>query len=199
MEAETYPLLVVISGPSGVGKDSVLKGLKARDDSLQSVVTATNRPPRPGEVNGVDYIFVSTDEFIRMIEEDELVEYARVYEDYKGVPKSQLREAFAGGKDVIMRVDVQGASTMRKKFPEAVLIFLTADDGELLERLRTRGADDEEALRLRIAMARSEIERLPEFDYHVENAQGKLGETVDCILAILRAEHQKVKHRQVAL
>jgi guanylate kinase len=196
---EKHPLLIVISGPSGVGKDSVVQGLKTRGLNLRFVVTATNRPPRPGEVEGVDYFFVSTDEFIAMIEADELIEYAQVYNDYKGVPKARLRDAFESGEDVIMRVDVQGASALRQKYPEAVLIYLTASEADLLSRLRVRGADNTDALRLRVAMARKEINRLPDFDYMVENAEGKLEETIDSIVAIIQAEHQKVNHRKVIL
>ncbi|HUF39723.1 MAG TPA: guanylate kinase [Anaerolineales bacterium] len=194
-----HPLLIVISGPSGVGKDSVLKGLKGRDLGLHFVVTATNRAPRPAEQDGIDYFFVSTDAFIEMIEADALIEYAQVYNDYKGVPKAQLRGAFASGKDVIMRVDVQGASTLRAKYPGALLIYLTASEEDLRSRLRARGDDDDDALRLRVAMARKEINRLPDFDYIVENADGKLEETIDSIVAIVRAEHLKVAHREVSL
>jgi len=196
---EKHPLLIVISGPSGVGKDSVVQGLKTRDLRLHFVVTATNRPPRPGEQEGIDYFFVSTDAFIEMIEADELIEYAQVYNDYKGVPKAQLRDAFESGLDVIMRVDVQGASTLRQKYADAVLIYLTASETDLLSRLKVRGADDVDALRLRVAMARKEINRLPDFDYLVENAEGKLEQTIDSIAAIIQAEHQKVNHRKVTL
>jgi guanylate kinase len=173
-QVEKHPLLIVISGPSGVGKDSVLQGLKARNLKLHFVVTTTNRPARPGEEEGVDYFFVSTDEFIAMIEADELIEYAQVYNDYKGVPKDQLRDAFESGRDVIMRVDVQGASTLRQKYPGAVLIYLTASEADLLSRLKARGADNVDALRLRVAMGRKEFNRLPDFDYTVENAEGEL-------------------------
>jgi guanylate kinase len=199
MTLEKHPLFIVISGPSGVGKDSVLQGLKSRDLKLHFVVTATNRPPRPGEQEGVDYFFVTTDAFIDMIESDELIEYARVYNDYKGVPKAQLRDAFGSGKDVIMRVDVQGASTLRDKYPAALLIYLNASEADLLARLQARGADDVDALRLRVAMARREINQLPDFDYIVENAEGKLDETIDSIIAIIRAEHFRVNHREVRL
>lgn len=195
----THPLLIVISGPSGVGKDTVLHHLKDRRLPLHFVVTATNRPPREGEVNGVDYFFVSTDEFVRMIETDELIEYARVYNDYKGVPKEQLRKAFQSGKDVIMRVDVQGAATIRKKYPDAVLIYLTSSDENLVNRLMARDTDDIDSLRVRVAMARKEIDRLPEFDYRVENEEGQIETTVDAIASIITCEHLKVAHRQVSL
>ena len=194
---QKIPLLIVISGPSGVGKDAVLQTLKTRSLPLHFVITATTRPRRENEVEGVDYLFISMAEFTRMIEEDELAEYALVYNDYKGVPKSQLREAFASGKDVIMRVDVQGAATFRKKFPEAVLIYLTTSDENLVKRLLDRDTDYPESLRLRVAMARKEINQLGEFDYQVENEEGRLDATVDAIIAIISAEHYRVAHRKV--
>ena len=108
------PLLIVISGPSGVGKDTVIQRMKERRLPFHFVVTATTRPPRAGEVHGRDYFFVTKDEFAAMIESDELLEYAYVYNDYKGIPKQQVREALASGQDVIMRVDVQGAAKIRQ-------------------------------------------------------------------------------------
>ena len=119
------PLLVVISGCSGVGKDAVLNGLKERNQPFHFVVTATSREPRAGEVHGRDYFFVSREEFEKMIAGDELLEYANVYNQYKGIPKLQVRQALESGKDVIMRLDVQGAAKIRSLCPEAVLIFLT--------------------------------------------------------------------------
>ncbi len=194
------PLLIVISGPSGVGKDSVIRRMKERRLPFHFVVTATTRPPRLTERHGVDYFFVSREEFARMIEQGELIEYALVYNDYKGIPKAQVREALASGKDVVMRVDVQGAATVRRLCPEAVLIFLTTEtEEELVRRLRRRKTESEEDLKLRIAMARKELERLPEFDYVVINREGQLDETVDTILAIIRAEHHRIPHRKVTL
>ncbi len=194
------PLLIVISGPSGVGKDAVIQRMKERGLPFHFVVTATTRPKRPGEVHGVDYFFVSNDEFARMIEEDELLEHALVYNDYKGIPKQQVREALASGKDVIMRVDVQGAATVRRLVPEAVLIFLTTEsEDELVRRLKARKTETPEGLSLRIATARQELKRVKEFDYVVVNRDGKLDETVDIIHAIIRAEHHRVHHRKVTL
>jgi guanylate kinase len=133
------PLLIVISGPSGVGKDSIVQRMKERELPFHFVVTATTRDRRENEVHGVDYFFVSKDEFARMIEANELIEYAIVYGDYKGIPKEQVRSAFASNKDVVMRVDVQGAETVRKLAPEALLIFITCESEEELERrLRER-------------------------------------------------------------
>ncbi len=194
------PLLIVISGPSGVGKDSVLHGLKGRDLPIHFVVTATTRPRRAEETHGVDYFFVSKDEFARMIEQDELIEYAIVYSDYKGIPKQQVRDALASGKDVVMRLDVQGAATVRKLAKEAVLIFLTTEsEAELVERLKGRKTDTANDLSLRIATARQELKRAGEFDYVVVNADGRLEETVDTVIAIIQAEHHRVNPRKVSL
>jgi guanylate kinase len=197
---ERLPLLIVISGPSGVGKDTVAQLMMGSQDAFYFVVTATTRPARAGEVHGKDYFFVSHDEFAQMIEEDELLEYAIVYNDYKGVPKQQIRDALASGRDVIMRVDVQGAATIRKLLPEALLIFLTAESEEaLVSRLRERKSESAEGLKLRIATARQEIKRVDEFDYCVVNAQGKQAEAVSTILAIIKSEHHRVRQRRVSL
>lgn len=194
------PLLVVISGPSGVGKDSVIQRMKERDLPFHFVITATTRPPRPDERHGVDYFFVSHDEFADMIEQGELLEYAIVYNDYKGIPKAQVSQALASGKDVVMRVDVQGAATIREKSPEAVLIFLvTQDEEELVNRLKTRKTETPEGLKLRIATARQELKRIDEYDYVVVNRDLQLDQAVDTILAIIRSEHHRVKPRKVTL
>ena len=194
------PLLVVISGPSGVGKDSVIQAMKERDLPFFFVVTATNRPRRENEVHGVDYLFVSTEQFIAMIEGDDLLEYATVYEDYKGVPKEQVRQALASGKDVIMRVDVQGAATIREISPQACLIFLTAqNEAELIKRLKQRKTETPEGLLKRIETAREELQCMHEFDYVVLNRDCHLDEAVDTILAIIRAEHHRTSPQKVTL
>ena len=194
------PLLVVISGPSGVGKDSVLQSMKERGVPFHFVVTATTRPSRSEEVHGVDYFFVSQAEFTRMIENGELLEYAHVYDDYKGIPKDQVRRALDSGQDVVLRVDVQGAETIRKLCLEAVLIFLTVEDeGEMAKRLQKRHTESEESVRLRIVTARKELQRIQDFDYLIVNQEARLDETVDKILAIIQAEHQRVTPRKVTL
>ena len=194
------PLLVVISGPSGVGKDTVIQRMKERDLLIHFVVTATTRPPRPEEEHGVDYFFVSSDEFAEMIEHGELLEYAIVYNDYKGIPKEQVRKALQSGKDVVLRIDVQGAATIREKTKDAVLIFLTTqNEEELVNRLRARKTESREGLNLRIATARQELKRMHEFDYVVVNRENELDRTVDTILAIIRAEHHRVNQRKVSL
>jgi guanylate kinase len=194
------PLLIVISGLSGVGKDAVVKSLQKRDLPFHFVVTANSRPIRPGEVEGEDYFFVTKEEFERMIAADELIEYAVVYESYKGIPKAQVRDALKSGKDVIMRLDVQGAASVRQLSPGAVLIFLIpATVEEWYDRLRKRGTESEETMRLRVATARRELERIHEFDYVVVNRQDRLDEAVDAILAIVRAEHLRVNPRRIDL
>ena len=135
-----------------------------------------------------------------MIEKGELLEYAIVYNDYKGIPKEQVRVALDSGKDVIMRVDVQGAATIRELCPEAVLIFLTTkDEPELERRLKARKSETPEGLKLRIATARQELKRLNEFDYVVVNRENELDKTVAAILAIISAEHHRVDQRKVTL
>ncbi|UYN90612.1 MAG: guanylate kinase [Anaerolineales bacterium] len=194
------PLLIVISGPSGVGKDSVLELMKQRGLPFHFVVTATTRPPRPEERDGVDYLFVSREEFAGLIEKQELLEYAIVYNDYKGIPKDQVRKALTSGKDVVMRVDVQGAATVRKISPEAILVFITtSSEEELVERLERRKTETPENLKLRIATARQEFKRIDEFDYVVVNRDGELDETVDRIEDIISAEHHRVNPRRVQL
>jgi len=193
-------LLIVVSGPAGVGKDSLLRRMKELGYPLHFVVTATDRPPRPGETHGVDYFFLSTEEFLRMKRERELLEHAVVYGQYKGIPKQQVRDALASGHDVIMRVDVQGAATVRRIAPEAVLIFLTASSEQELEaRLRRRATDSPEQLNLRLSKAREEMERLEEFDYVVINREGELDRAVAQVAAIIEAEHCRTHPRIVRL
>lgn len=194
------PLVIVISGPSGVGKDTVIQRMKERNLPFHFVVTAATRPPRPNEANGRDYFFYSHDEFAEMIEKGELLEYAIVYNDYKGIPKAQVRDALSSGKDVVMRLDVQGAATIRKLCPDALMIFLTVHDEEdLVNRLQQRKTETPEGLKLRIATARQEMTHVDSFDYVVINREHHLDETVDIIVSIIGAEHHRVKQRKVTL
>jgi guanylate kinase len=192
---------VVISGPSGVGKDTIARELIAqRPESFHFVVTATTRRPREDEVDGRDYIFVSSDEFARMIEADEMLEWAIVYNDYKGVPKQQIRDALQSGKDVIMRVDVQGAATIHKLVPNAIFIFLSPNSEEdLVKRLTERKSETTEGLHLRIATARQEMKRINEFDYVVINADSEQSWAVNQVLAIIDAAHSQVKQEPIVL
>ncbi|GIV76067.1 guanylate kinase [Litorilinea aerophila] len=194
------PVLVVLSGPSGVGKDATLNLMKQYYPSFHFVVTATTRPIRPGEVHGRDYYFVSMSEFAEMIEQGELLEYAVVYGEYKGIPKKHLREALASGQDVIMRIDVQGAATIRKLIPNAVTIFLTAEsEEELIRRLRERKTEPPDKLKMRIATARQELRRIMEFDYVVVNREHQLEKTVEQVISIIIAEKSRVDWTPVEL
>jgi guanylate kinase len=194
------PLLIVISGPSGVGKDTVIQRMIERNLPFHFVVTATTRPPRPNEVNGRDYFFYSQDQFAEMIKKGELLEHAIVYNDYKGIPKAQVRDALASGKDVIMRLDVQGAATIHDLYPDALLIFLSPqDEAEMVNRLVERKTETSEGMKLRIATARQEMTHVNSFDYVVVNRKLHLDETVDTIISIIVAEHHRVKQREVAL
>ncbi len=194
------PLLVVISGPSGVGKDSVLRGLKERDLPFRFVPTMNTRPRRPDEVDGIDYFFVTTEEFVTLLEQGELLEHAVVYGDYKGIPKKPIREALQSGQDVVLRVDVQGAATLKRLLPDAVFIFLSAsNEEELVARLSNRKTESPESLRIRIATAREELQRMSEFDYVVMNPADRLEEAVKDVIGIIRAEHCRVHPRVVKL
>jgi guanylate kinase len=192
--------MIVISGPSGVGKDSVLRRMKKRDLPFHFVVTATTRKPRQNEVDGVDYFFISLAEFTKMIENEELLEYALVYNDYKGIPKEQVRQALASGKDVILRIDVQGAATIRQISPQAVFIFLTTrDEEEMVARLKKRKTETSDGLNTRIETARQEMKRIHEFDYVVINRDCHLDEAVDTILSIIHAERHRAVPKEVTL
>jgi guanylate kinase len=194
------PLLIVISGPSGAGKDTVVQRMQERGLPFHFVVTATTRPKRANETHGKDYWFVSEDEFARMIEQNELIEYAIVYGDYKGIPKAQVRKALGSGRDVVMRLDVQGAETVRKLAPEALLIFITTEsEDELVRRLQERQSETSNSLAIRIATARKELSRVEAFDYVIVNHDFQLDHTVDVVRGIIEAEHHRVFQRKVDL
>jgi guanylate kinase len=194
------PLLVVISGPSGVGKDSVLMRMRELGFPFHFVVTMNSRPPRPGEIPGVDYHFVSPQEFEDMIERDELLEWARVYDQYKGVPKFEIRQAHQSGRDVVMRVNVDGAATIKRIAPDAVLVFIAPGSlDELRHRLSLRRTDSPEEIEQRLALAQHELEQVPHFDYVLINHEGRLDETVGFIRSIIDAEKHRVFPRRISL
>jgi guanylate kinase len=194
------PLLIIISGPSGVGKDTVLAKMKQSRRLLHYVVTATTRPQRPGEKNGLDYHFVSEEQFKRMIENGQLLEWANVYGNLYGVPKGQVQQALAQGLDVVVKVDVQGAATIKNILPQAVFIFLTPPSlDELERRLRERKTESTEELKLRMETTRGELDSLPLFEYVVVNHQDRLDSTIAQIDAIISAEKCRVKPRIIEL
>ena len=194
------PLLVVLSGPSGVGKDSILMRMRDIGFPFHFVVTATSRPMRPGERDGYDYHFVGEDRFKAMIEHEELLEWAEVYGHYKGIPRSEVRQALESGRDVILRIDVQGAATIKRLAPDAVFIFLAPGSfDELRNRLQWRRTESADQMEQRLDMARHEMESVAEFDYVVINREDRLDDAVGQIRAIIMAEKQRVRPRQVSL
>lgn len=195
-----HPLLIVISGFSGVGKDTVVKRMEELGLPFHFVVTATSRPPRANEEPGIDYYFYSEETFRDMIAQGEFLEHAMVYGQYKGIPKAHVREAMASGQDVLMRLDVQGAATIRNLVPDALLIFIAASsEKELVDRLRNRRTDSTEALRQRIAKIEFEAEQIPLFDYVVVNRDGRLDDAVAKIRAIITAEKCRAHPRQAKI
>ena len=186
------PVLLVISGPSGVGKDAVIAGLRHALPSAHFATTATTRPPRPGEREGIDYRFLTDEQYDRLIAEDGFLERASVYSHRYGVPKNEVRDALRKGQDVIVRVDVQGAATIKRLIPEAVLVFLAPESqAELERRLRDRSTDSGADLRLRIDTAAREMAQESAFDHVVVNAEGRLAETVSRIVSIIEVEKRR--------
>jgi len=198
-EAEPAPpLLIVLSGPSGVGKDAALNALKLLDRPWHFVVTATTRPQRPGEQDGIDYIFLETASFLEMKEQDELLECAQVYGNWYGVPRSQVSQGLKEGKDVILKVDVQGADTVRKLATEALFIFMVPGSfDELRDRLTQRMTERPSEIDLRLSIAWSELGRVAEYDYRVVNRDDQLEQVIAEIDAIITAEKCRVHPRKV--
>jgi guanylate kinase len=193
-------LLIVLSGLSGAGKDAVLTGLRKSSYPLEFIITATTRTKRPNETDGVHYRFVSNKEFQELINHNKLLEYASVYGNYYGVPRDPVKQALDMGKDVIVKVDVQGAATIKKILPQAVYIFLTPPSmEELVLRLKQRRTESPSDLDLRIKTARAELEQLPLFDYIVFNRHGEIKRAVADIEAIITAEKCRVTPRELSL
>lgn len=191
------PLLVVVSGPSGVGKDATLKKMQARGEPFHFLVTTTTRPRRPNEVEGVDYHFVTTDEFEDKLTRGDFLEHANVYGNWYGNSRSDIEAALQRGTDVIMRIDVQGAATIRKRVQGAIFIFLISTLDELKARLRARKTESEDALRVRLDLAAKEMEQSAEFDYCLPNHDSHLDQTADDIVAIIRAEKLRTHPRTI--
>jgi len=194
------PLLILISGPSGVGKDSVVKALLRRQLPLHFVVTTTDRDPRIDEKEGVDYFFVDKPQFEQFIANDEMLEFAVVYGHYKGIRKTQIRQAMNSGKDVIVRLDVQGVKRVKYLCQDAVTIFIVpANVEEWLLRLKNRNTETPEDFQLRMETARYELQQLSDYEYVVVNARDRLEETVNVIEAIINTEHHRVHPRRITL
>jgi len=194
------PLLFVISGPSGVGKDAVLARLRSLGLPLHFTVTATTRPPRPGEIDGVSYHFWSRERFARAQAENQLLESAEVHGHLYGTPRQQVRQALQAGKDVILKIDVQGAAQVKQKLPEAVFIFLAPPSLEdLINRLRGRGTESAAEFQRRVRDAYAEMRRWPDYDYVVVNRNGGLDEAVEKVRSIIVAEKCRTRPRHIQL
>jgi guanylate kinase len=193
-------LLIVLSGPSGAGKDAILSRLKKSGYPVEFITTVTTRPKRAKEKNNAAYRFVSIENFKQMIENKELLEWANVYDNWYGVPKQPVKQALEKGKDIIVKVDVQGAATIKKILPQAVFIFLMPPSmEELATRLRQRRTESGFDLDLRLKTAEEEIKQLPLFDYVVVNKQDEIGQAVRAIEAIITTEKHRVKPREISL
>ena len=192
MTRNRTPLMVVISGPSGVGKDAVLERMRLLPREWHFIVTATTRERRTNERDGTDYVFMTTEEFRALVEKDGFLEHAEVYGRWYGVPRLQAEEALRSGKDCIVKVDVQGARTIRAEVPDALLIFLAPPDMEELERrLRERKSESVEGIKRRIDTARMEMEQEAEFDYVVVNHNGRLDDAVTEVDEIIAREKRR--------
>tara|TARA_B100000029_G_scaffold152572_2_gene147554 strand:+ start:1698 stop:2294 length:597 start_codon:yes stop_codon:yes gene_type:complete len=186
-------LIVVVSGPSGVGKDSVIRRMLQRDRNLMFAVTTNTRIMREGELEGKDYYFVSKREFEEMIKAGEFLEHALVYGDYKGVTKTSINRAIDSGRDVLLRVDVQGAATIKTIYKNAILFFLMSESNEqLLGRLEGRKSETSESMKERTATAVDEYTKKDIFDHIVVNRKNDLDSTVDIILEIINLERKRV-------
>jgi guanylate kinase len=194
------PLLIVLSGPSGAGKDATLSRMKKSGYPLEFITTVTTRPPRAGEKNKVDYHFVSVEDFQKMLKAGELVEWANVYGNWYGVPREPLKRALAKGQDTVVKVDIQGAATIKKIIPQAVFIFLAPPSmGELKKRLTQRQTESPFDLSRRLKTADEEMKQMPLFDYVVVNRQDEVKRVVAEIEAIITAEKQQLKPREISL
>lgn len=191
MKLDKKGLLIVISGPSGVGKGTVRKALFDREGhDLVYSVSMTTRKPREGEVDGIDYYFVSQEEFERQIEVDNLLEYARFVGNYYGTPYDKVEAQLEKGNEVVLEIEVQGAIQVKAKKPDAVFIFIAPPSYKALEqRLRRRGTETEDIIKERLDKAYREIEQAPAYDYIVINDD--VDNAADRIMAIIRAEHAK--------
>lgn len=193
-------LLVVLSGPSGVGKDAVIDCLRDRGFPLTKIVTATTRAPRPGEVDGRDYWFLSQDEFTRWRDAGKLLEWANVYGTPYGTPVAEVHAALDRGGIVLLKIDVQGAAQIKAKVPNAVFIFLGPESfAELERRLGRRGTETDADFQVRLELARSELRQIPHYDYLVINRRGQLDCAALQVEAIVTAERLRVHPRQVQL
>jgi guanylate kinase len=194
------PLVIVVSGPSGVGKDAILNRLKDRQCPFKFITTNTTRRRRANEKDGIDYHFVSGDEFQDLLKNGGLLEWANVYGNWYGVPKQPVKDALGQGIDTVIKVDIQGAANIKKILPEAVFIFIMPPTAEELTRRLTRRSTESSAdLAVRLKTAESEIRQIENFDYVVMNPCDNIDSAINDILAIVSAEKCRAKPRKVVL
>ena len=191
-------LLFVLSAPSGAGKDTVINTLRQLGMDFYVVPSVTTRTPRPGESEGHPYHFISKETFEQLVSQNELLEYANVHGNWYGQPRKLIRDNLSAGRDVLLKIDVKGAATIRSKVPDAIFIFLIPGSlEELTQRLTGRQTETEEELRRRLADARKELAEQHWYDYLITNRDGHLQEAVDCLRAIMLAEHCRVHPRNI--
>lgn len=191
-------LLLVFSGPSGAGKGTICKALQNENPALRLSVSATTRSPRSGEVEGVHYFFLKKEDFRKMIEDGQLLEWAEVYGNYYGTPLRYVRETLDGGNDIILEIDIQGAFQVKEKLPEAVLIFIAPPSKSDLElRLLSRGADSPEEIEKRLECAAGEMKLASRYDYIIINDE--IRRTVDKAMAIITAEKLRPRYFEAFL
>ena len=186
--------LFVISGPAGSGKGTVMNLLTEKSDSLSLSVSLTSRPMLKGEAEGVNYYYVTREQFEAKIAEGEVLEYTEYCGNYYGTPKRPALDVIESGKHLLLEIEVDGAMQVKKKMRNAITVMLTPPDGETLERrLRSRGTETNEVILWRLARAKEEIALMPKYDYSVVNEDGKVKECADLIYSIISAEHEKTK------
>jgi guanylate kinase len=191
-------VLVVVSAPSGCGKDTIIADVLKRTDDAFLSVSMTTRHMRPGEEEGVNYYYVSVDQFKKNIENGEMLEYTRYGSNYYGTPVGPVKEKLREGKTVFLIIEVEGGENVKKVFPDCVKIFVIPPSMEVLSnRLRGRGTDNEEAIATRLEIARTELQRAVEYDYIVEN--DVLQDAVEDVKAIIKAEKLRINIMQTKL
>ncbi len=200
LRAIARPRLIVISGPSGVGKDTIIDRMRELYGEIYFAVTATTRPQRTGEIDGIHYLFHSREDFAQKLAAGEFIEFAEVYENFYGVPRTPIRNALARGQDVVVKVDPQGAATFRRLAPQGIFIFIAPPSmDELARRLWYRKTDDPDAMLRRLQTARREMAAIELFDYVVFNESDRPDQAVAELGAILLAEKRRLHQPQVEL